>query len=88
MNLATSGSSDVDFDALSMQPVVFQSGESDGAEMCVNISIRNDLTVECDENFTVSISLESDKNNLFLGQDLTTVTIKDSNSKSLYCCVN
>ena len=82
--LATSG---LDFDPLVMQPVVFESGASDGTEMCVNISLSSDLMVECDENFTVSIFLDSSKNNLFLGQDSTTVTIEDSDSKFLSLCV-
>ena len=79
--IATSESGDWDFATLSMEPVIFESGATDGTGMCVNISLSNDLMVECDENFTVSLTLVSSKRNLFLGQDSTSVTIEDSDSK-------
>ena len=62
-------------------------GSFDGTVMCANVTLLSDMTVECEEEFTVHLSLNSSKENLHLANNYTTVTIEDSDCKlrKFYC---
>ena len=74
-NTAISGE---DFTQLS-EEVTFMIGDADGQERCTNITLMADNLVECEENFTVSLALVTNKPNLSLGTDKSSVVIEDSN---------
>ncbi len=46
--------------------------------VCVNVTVVPDLMVECVEDFTAVLTLDSIKDNLLLGNNSTTVTLTDS----------
>ena len=69
-----------DYDPLDMS-LTFPIGTSDGTEVCANVTLTSDMLVECDEEFTVHLSLNSSKENLHLANNYTTVTIQDSDCK-------
>ena len=61
--------------------VTFTPGLTDGAMMCANISLASDMMVECEEDFTVNLELNTIKDNLGLGSNSTRVTLVDSDCK-------
>ena len=69
---------DMDYQALMNEMVVFLAGDNNGTERCVNITIEEDLLVECEEEFNVTLTIITDKPNLVLDQSTTTVSIIDS----------
>ena len=65
-----------------MIPVMFKSGMSDGNMVCANFSVSMDGLIECEDNFTVELTLETVKDSLSLGANTTTViTLQDSDGK-------
>ena len=65
-------------------PVIFESGMSDGSMVCANVSLSMDGLIECEENFTVELTLETVKDSLSLGANTTTVVaLQDSDGKCL-----
>ena len=64
--------------------ITFESGMSDGSMVCANVSLSMDGLIECEENFTVELALETVKDSLSLGVSTTTViTLQDSDGKCL-----
>ena len=53
-------------------------GDPNGHERCANISLMNDILVESEEDFTVTLALVTSEPNLSLGTNTTTVSIEDS----------
>ena len=72
--LCTASSSDFNFAPSSL---TFMSGEGNGVNECLTVSITDDNMVECDEQFTVSLTLNTEGDSLSTGNTLTTVTIMD-----------
>ena len=69
----------MDYQSLLNKPVMFYVGERNGSERCTNVTLNEDLLVECEEEFSVSLMIATDKPNLSLGNDVISVTIVDSN---------
>ena len=74
---------DGDYVTLSNLALVFLSGSSDGDTVCANITVASDLLVECEEVFTVELTLDTTKDNLNVGNNSTFVTLMDSESKNM-----
>ena len=73
-----------DFSGMSL-PVMFEFGMIDGSMVCENVSLSMDGIIECEENFTVNLILETIKGSLNLGANTTTVvTLQDSDGKCLH----
>ncbi len=68
---------DGDFIAL-MKSVAFTPGFFDGNMVCANVTVFPDGLVECEEDFTVTLTLNTIEDNLFLGNNSTDVTLMDS----------
>ena len=71
---ATDGS---DYLGVSMD-LVFTAGTSNGTMQCLNITINTTRTVEEDETFTVTLTTSNSV--VELGNNLTTITITDTDS--------
>ena len=69
---------DMDYQSLMNEMVVFLVGDSNGTERCMNITIEEDMLVECEEEFNVTLNIITDKPNLILDQSTTIVSIIDS----------
>ena len=69
---------DIDYQTLLNELVVFLVGDNNGTERCVNITIEEDMLVECEEDFNVTLTIITDKPNLILDQSTTIVSIIDS----------
>ena len=69
---------DVDYQSLLNVPVMFYAGDGNGTERCANMTLNEDLLVECEEEFNITLAIASDKPNLILGNTYTTVSITDS----------
>ncbi len=74
---ATASADDGDFTAISML-LSFISGSTDGDRVCVNITVFSDLLVECEEDFTVMLTLNTIEDNLLLENNSTFVTLMDN----------
>ena len=74
---------DGDFTAFSV-PVTFPLGSMDGAMMCVNVTVFFDGLVECEEDFTLELALNTDGDSIGLGNNSTEVTLIDSDCKHEY----
>ena len=73
--------SDTDFDSLSTTRT-FSAGDGNTATACGDISILDDVLIEGDQNFTVTLSLVTTNMGVTLGSlTTTTVTIRDDDSK-------
>ena len=57
--------------------VAFMSGSRDGNRVCANITVLSDLMVECEENFTVEMALDTIKSGLSIENSSTTVILMD-----------
>ena len=68
----------LDYLSLLNEPVMFYAGDENGTERCANITLKEDLLVECEEEFNVTLAIASDKQNLILGNAYTMVSITDS----------
>ena len=73
---------------LSMEEVTFMVGDSDDQERCVDIVVMLDNVVECEEDFIVTLSLETEKPNFILDGNTTVVTIMDSNCELVAVIAN
>ena len=62
-------------------PVTFSSGSADGDKVCTNVTILLDDIVECEEYFTVELSLNTIGGGISLGNNLTAVTVMDSDGR-------
>ena len=69
-----------DFTDLS-KPMSFTPGASNGERVCVNITVLSDGLVECEEDFTVLLTLNTAEDNIFLGNNSTVVTLLDSDGR-------
>jgi hypothetical protein len=70
-------SSDNDYSSLS-KFITFVNGSSDGAEMCVSLTVNSDSLVEYEEYFVVHQSLVTSGASLSIGNNVSIVTIIDS----------
>ena len=68
----------MDYQSLLNEPVMFYAGDGNGTERCANITLNEDLLVECEEEFNITLAIATDKPNLILGNAYTTVSITDS----------
>lgn len=66
-----------DYNGISTQ-LEFPPGSKDGHELCVNITIANDLVLESFESFTVTLSNLVYAERATISLDTATVTIEDS----------
>ena len=73
----------MDYQSLIDEQVVFLAGDTNGTERCVNITIMEDMLVECEEAFNITLAIAEEKSNLFLDDSTTTVSIMDSDGKQL-----
>ena len=55
---------------------VFPSGSTDGAMKCVNITILDDITVEGNHSFTVTLTTSDP--DVMLGNNVTIITITEN----------
>ena len=69
---------DIDYQTLIDEQVVFLVGDSNGTERCINITIEEDMLVECVEEFNVTLTITPEKENLIIDEATTTVSIMDS----------
>ncbi len=83
LKIISASDTDGDFIAFTM-PVTFTSGSSDGAMMCVNVTVVADAMVERVMNFTVDLTLETIKENLNVGISSTLVILVDSDGIQQY----
>lgn len=67
----------LDYNSLS-KSLTFVNGSSDGAEMCVTVTVNSDNLVEFEEDFIVHLSLVTSGANYITGNSATLVTILDS----------
>ena len=70
-----------DYDAVSATTLEFPAGSGNSLTRCITVDITDDLLIECDETFTVSLTLINSADNLNTDNTQTTVTITDSDSK-------
>ena len=59
--------------------LVFTAGTSNGTMQCINVTIIDDSLVESNETFTVTLITSNSV--VELGNNLTTITITDTDSK-------
>ena len=71
---------DGDFTAFSV-PVTFPLGSMDSTMMCVNVTVFIDGLVECEEDFTLELDLNTDGDSIRLGNNYTGITLLDSDGK-------
>ena len=58
--------------------LVFTAGTSNGTMQCINVAIFDDSLVESNETFTVTLTTSNSV--VELGENLTTITITDTDS--------
>ena len=80
-SLSSATAMNMDYQSLTDEEVIFLPGDTNGTERCANITIQEDLLVECEEDFNVTLVIQAEKSNLFLENSITTVSIIDSNGK-------
>lgn len=59
--------------------LTFSPGFSDGMQACTPITTNADLLVECEEDFSVTMTLVTQCPSIQLGNDMISVTLLDSN---------
>ena len=69
---------DMDYQSLVNEMVMFLAGDNNGTERCVNITVEEDMLVECEEEFNVTLDIITEKPNLNVDQSTTIVSIIDS----------
>ena len=75
--------SDTDFDSLSTTRT-FSAGDGNTATACANISIEDDVLIEGDQDFAVTLSLVTMDMGVTLGSPITTtVTIRDDDGNQI-----
>ena len=75
MNMTSSAVEDSDYTSISSD-IVFLSGSTDGTSQCVHITIIDDIALEGNQTFTVTL-MTSDPD-VRLGNDVTVITIEDN----------
>ena len=60
------------------ETLLFLVGDSNGTERCVNITIEDDMLVECEEEFNVTLTIAAEKPNVIVHQSTTVVSIIDN----------
>ena len=78
--VALSGGNGNDYNSLS-KDVTFVNGSSDGADICVSLTVNADSLVEHEEAFVVHLSLVTSGANFHIGNSATMVTIVDSDGQ-------
>ena len=63
--------------------LVFASGSIDGSMECINVTVTQDDSVECEEAFMVDLTLNTFKDSISLGNNSTLVTLKDSDGTAV-----
>ena len=66
---------DTDYSSVSMD-IIFPEGSMDGDTLCINISITDDMTLEGDETFIVTLTVSS--GDIIEENNMTTITIIDN----------
>ena len=69
-----------DYDAVDTV-LEFPEGSEDGARMCINVTIHDDLLVEGNETFSVKLAIESGNGGVSLGNNHSVITILDANGQ-------
>ncbi len=82
-SLFSASDADGDFIALTM-PVTFTSGSSDGAMMCVNVTVVADAMVEGEMNFIVGLTLVTVGESISVGNNSTLVILVDSDGNDRF----
>ncbi len=59
-------------------PLIFPTDSSDGDVVCANVTVISDGMVECEEEFSVELTLDMIKDSLSLGNNSTLITLVDS----------
>ena len=70
----------MDYQSLIDEQVMFFAGDMNGTERCANITIQDDMLVECEEDFNITLTIQGEKSNLVLGNSITI----DNNGKLPY----
>ena len=70
-----------DYDAVPATTLEFPASSGNDVTQCITVTITDDMLIECNETFTVSLALLNSAANLNTGNTETTVTITDSDSK-------
>lgn len=65
-------------------PLTFAPNSVNGEEMCAPVTANADNEVECEEDFSVKLDLFTPGNNLNLANDVTEITIVDTNGIEYY----
>ena len=73
----------MDYQSLIDEQVAFLVGDRNGTERCANITIQEDMLVECEEDFNITLTIVKEQQNLVLGEATTTVSIIDSDGTIL-----
>ena len=78
-----STATNLDYEPLIDEQLMFLAGDSNGTERCINITILQDMLVECEEDFNITLTIVKEQQNLVLGEATTTVSIIDSDGTIL-----
>ena len=62
----------------------FMPGSSDGDTVCINVTVLSDDLVESKEDFTVGLTLNTIDDGIQFGNNITAVTLIDSNGMYSY----
>ena len=62
----------------------FMPGSSDGDMVCYNVTILSDDLVESEEDFTVELTLNTIDDGIQFGNNITAVTLIDSNGMYIW----
>ena len=60
----------------------FTPGASNDDMVCTNVTLASDELVECEEEFSLVLTLSTEGDNLFLGNSVTAITLLDSDGKT------
>lgn len=72
-----------------MMLLTFPSGSTDGAVVCANVTVIRDNMVECEEEFSLLLTLETATiKSLSLGNNTTSVVLRDSDCKPRQSLLN
>ena len=68
--------------------LTFPTDSSDGDMVCANVTLLQDSMVECVEEFTVELMLDTNKDSLSLENNSTLITLLDSDCMLWLCLKN
>ena len=63
--------------------LIFLPGATNGESVCVNVTLLTDQLVECEEDFTVVLALDTVGDSVSLGNSSTAVTLLDSDGTDI-----